>query len=565
MKTARSDTYIRTEKESKTSISILFLFIILIYAGIRIIAWSNNHIFLEDHDSVAFLWDMRELRTFDFKAIVDLPADANPFYRFFGALCSLPGWSVEFGARLCSFLFSLLLLASIIGIGRQVSSSTGIAIGLLILSFSPEFIRLSFSILTEPSFIATVYFGIWLFLARHKNLRLWQGSLLGLIFGLAFLNRLEGILFLGMIPLFQLIHLISNKERDYTFKAFIGWCLIFVISFSLVAAPQILRVSHKMGRFSFNGREVWSLLLNQPDGRSKTEKIYGLNYSKGQTNLEYFQSNPEALKELKSEIPFKEYLLRIGRNFNQLYRTQSGVLIGPLGFIFFAFGLACLYQRGYRYEIILLLTFIGFILVPPLMHNVVIRHIAIIAPFIFLIEGIGIVYLSEKLLKSEPGSSAKINAIAIAFLVILFGASFAPFYKAIAKPLHIKDFKNYKNYYKVLESYREPATIIREISENELKRIPNIVTQKIHIAYVAEGSVLPMPYTDYDSLVHYSRINNADFLVILHTSIEKFPYKNNFLTKNSAPDFLLLYEGVDSDGNKMSLYRFIEKGLNNSK
>ena len=75
-------------------------------------------------------------------------------------------------------------------------NSVGIAAGLAFLAGSPDFIRLSYSILTEPTYVATVYAGLALFLAQCGKPRASSAVGIGVLFALSFLNRVEGVLFL---------------------------------------------------------------------------------------------------------------------------------------------------------------------------------------------------------------------------------------------------------------------------------------------------------------------------------------------------------------------------------
>jgi hypothetical protein len=75
--------------------------------------------------------------------------------------------------------------------------------------------RLAPAILTEPSYVATVYLGLWLFWRQYERPR-WRGAaVVGVVFGLAFLNRVEALLFLPAIPLFQAVHHWASRPRRY--------------------------------------------------------------------------------------------------------------------------------------------------------------------------------------------------------------------------------------------------------------------------------------------------------------------------------------------------------------
>ena len=553
MRQSDSAFSLKENKESKNATALIFLSIFFIYFILRLFAWKNTILF-EDYGSLSKLEAIKVFLTFNLNNIINLGPDRALFYPFFGALFSLPGWSTEIGARLCSLFFSSLLFIAIAVIGKQIAKPQEVFLGLLVLSFSPVLISLSFAVLLEPSYIAMIYLGFWFFWTQHKNPKLWKAAVIGVVFGLSFLNRVEGILYLLIIPFLQGIYFVFRDHKYFVFKRVIAWTLIFIVFFSLLAIPQIWRVSHKMGGFAINGRQAWSLILQNPDGKSYDEKIYGLDYSPSQINLWYIQSHPEVWGQFVSNRPTEyifQYLKTIIRNFNDLYYKRLGILIGPLGLIFFTFGLFALYQRGQRFETFLVLAFICFNLVAPFLHNVVIRHIAVIAPIIMLIEGIGIIYLSSKALEPYKNFHSGKYILPFIFLFCLISASAIPLLKTFKPPYFRQDYS--------LIELQEPVAIVKNISKKELLRPPRIAAPRYnYLAYFAEGIDVPAPYTDYAGLVKYVYLNNVDFLYLKELPGVEFPFYENFFNERPPIDFILLYSGKDPKGKKIELYRVVD-------
>ena len=201
-----------TDRDTPTQ-TLIFLGIFCVYLLLRLLAWSNASN-LEDHDSVSYLSAIEVFRTLDIGAINNLSADRTPFYPLFSALFSSLTGSAETGARLCSLFFSCLLFAAVVGIGRQFATAFSLGIGLLIIAFNPVLIRLSYSVLTEPSYVAVVYLGLWLFMVHYRQPKVWTAAALGTLFALAFLNRFEGILYLAVIPLLQVVHFVVDKQMS---------------------------------------------------------------------------------------------------------------------------------------------------------------------------------------------------------------------------------------------------------------------------------------------------------------------------------------------------------------
>lgn len=151
----------------KQRMHFLFIGILIIYILIRVIVWQNNITNLEDADSARYLIETRVFKNFAFNEIINFSPDSTPFYPFFSGLFSLPGWSVETGARLCSLFFSIVLFFAIIGIGKHFTSISGILVTLFIITFNAVLMRYSISVLTEPSYIAVIYLGFWLFCSQN--------------------------------------------------------------------------------------------------------------------------------------------------------------------------------------------------------------------------------------------------------------------------------------------------------------------------------------------------------------------------------------------------------------
>jgi len=457
---------------------IFLLIIFVIYLLLRGIAWKNV-IVLEDHDSVSYLSATQEFLSFELNRIINLDPDSSLFYPFVIALVSFSGWSAETSARFASYIFSIVLFVANLGIGFQLAGPTAISIGLLLLATNPEIIKLSFSVLTEPSFVATVYLGFWFLWLQYKNPTLWGAMILGIIFGLAFLNRLEGILFIAFAPLMLTIFYFWQRPVNFSFKLLVSWTLIFVVTFSLIACLQVWRVSEKMGTLSINGRQVWSLLLQSNYGENYEEKICGLHFSPDQINIGYLKKNAQDLKQIIrhqdafSEY-FKAYILLLGNNWKDLYFNQLPQLIGIFPLILFSFGLFSLYQSYHRFEIILILSFIVFGLIAPMLHNVVIRHIFIIAPIILLVAGIGVDFLVRSLLNDKKRQLYFRYIFSAAFVILVILGSGTK-YKNTFFP------KAYNQEYSPAQ-LKKPIEIIKN-STFDWQRKPVIADRKGYLAY----------------------------------------------------------------------------------
>jgi 4-amino-4-deoxy-L-arabinose transferase-like glycosyltransferase len=550
----------QTGHPNQIAYTITVLGVFVFYITLRLVTWSNVSI-LEDHGSIGLMREAKLFLSLDWQSIIALKPESNLFYPFFVAIFSTITGSVEVGARLCSLFFSSILFFSIYAIGRRFEEPYAVVIGLILLATNAVLVRLSYSILTEPSYIALVYVGYWIFLTQYKKPRYNLAILLGIVYGLSFLDRFEGILYLAAIPALQFLHFIIFRPKQYDWKRLAVWSTIFVLPFLIIIAPQVWRVSSKMDSFHLNGRQGWSIILNAPDGHSYNRKIGGLDYSPSQVNLHYLLEHPFELQKLANMLSsslstkVKVYAKLAARNFQELYTKQLGILIGPLGMVLFAFGLLSLFQTGYRYEAGFVLAIISIGLVGPLLHNVVMRHIAVIAPIMFLLEGMGIIYVARALTDGVRSRIITKWSLAVALTILMVGLSSYGILQHNLSP-------NTDKYSHWRSDYEKPLQIVREI-QKQLGRPAVVSARKSYFSYYADGVHTQLPYTDSEGLMQFYRLNDPpDFVFLEYRYIRDYPFLDDFSQR--IPDELeLLYRGTDKRDSKIELYRY--RGKNTSR
>jgi len=530
-------------------LALLGLF--LLYSFVRLLAWKET-VLLEDTDSLFYIHSIKTFLTFSLHEISNLNPDSTPFYPLFSALCSLPGWSAETGARLCSFLFSLILFIAIFLIARRSKNHLTIVLALIILTFSAPLISLSFSVLTEPSYVATIYLGYWFFLYQYQNPRLWKGALLGVIFALSFLNRTEGILYLLVIPFLQGLHLLFSKNRSYNSKHYMRWTIVFITCFFSLAIPQIYQVSNKMGGLAINGRQAWRLLEHNLEGKSQNEIIFGLDFTPKQINIVYAKENYAALKTklVSSNTNYMVAIKRFYRNVNTVYRKHLIELIGPFGLILLAFGVLYSYQTGRRFETFIHLLFITFSLIAPLSHSnyVLLRHIVIIVPLIVLFQATGILYLSNSLMESNKRTTKVRVVIPFLILAVLVLESANELKSTFTPPHYNREYS--------LTELENPIRIVKSTAKDEPINAPVIAAQRGYLAYFVGMKQAYLPFCDYEKLVRWCSLNNVDFLFLKHSRLKNYPWFKLFMKESPPSDFFLIYRGIDIRGKRIELYRF---------
>ena len=546
-KTTAVNLGVATKLASKALLPSIFI----VYVILRLIAWQQT-VLVEDHDSLVYLDQIKIFRTFDLQKIMGMGGFTTQFYPFSAALLSWPGWSAETSARFCSMLFSSLLFLSVLGIGKRIAGAKGAAFGLIILTFSPILIPFSFSVLAEPFYVALIYTGFWVFWTQYDNPKFWKAGLLGFIFGFAFLTRLEALLNLLAIPLLQGVFTCLAHRKEDSLKRFVGWTTVFVLSFSLLVGVQIWRVSQKFGYFAIDERQVWTVARGVLDGKSYEEQINGLNFSPSQINVDYIRAHAEVQAQFASNASLKEVVITSAKtillNFNDLSRSKLNILVGPLGLLFFCAGFFALYKSGRPRDGFLVLAFIALNLVAPLLYQVQIRYIAVIAPLMMLVEGIGIVHLAGSVAALWRQKKAE-NILCFLFLFILLATWALPLYWVYTFP------RTFNGEYSP-DSLREPARIVKSVAQKESLRPPTLAARKGYLIYYSDAKPAALPYTDIRGLARFCELNAVDFVFLEYRLIQGYPFLEAFLVGSLPDEFVLLHQGTDAFGGKMELYRY---------
>jgi hypothetical protein len=548
---------------------VLLLFVC--YTLLRVVVWQRTVLF-EDNDSVALVWWTQVFLAFDPEAIVRMDADANLFYTFLGALCSLPGLSAEAGARLASLLSSLALFWIMFLIGLRIARPFPVLLGLVLLTFNPEMVRLSPAVLTEPSYVAVIHAGLLVLWWQLPRLSYAGAAGAAILFGCAFLIRMEGILFLAFGPLVAGLYYFLERPVGWGGRRLLSWSLLYVACFCVISGLQIWRVSHVTGTPAINGRQVWIALRAAPvGGDSPDSKLWGLDFRPDQVNIRYLKQNARELSDLpKADEPsaglVRNFAVTLIDNLRDLHNRRMVELFGLPVVVLAVLGLLLLYESGRRFELVLVLLVVAWGLAAPLLHNVVIRHIAVIAPLLLLIAGIGADSLARMLSRGPARMTPwmiPLGAVALALA-------------AWAHPLRAALTPAQQNRYENPAALEDPVRIVRRIAEEKPRRTvmpirrgradppgppirkdgrqAAVASMSPFLSYYTEARFFILPWTDYRGLVNYCRLNHVDVLYLLDIGVA-YPFLTDFESDAWQADFSLLHSFEDASGRRMRLYR----------
>lgn len=531
---------------------VFFSLALLLYGALRLIAWHNT-VLLDDTDSIVYLSSIDAYHTLEWDTINRIDADSTPFYPALGAAAKIITGDTEPAARLVSFVFSLILVIAAFLLTRGLDGNLSAVFAMIILAFNGPMISLSVSVLTETSYLGTIYAGFYLLWRqlRRETIGLGGAAALGLVFGLAFLNRTEGILYVAAIPIaiVGLGWIFREREKRPPVSRVIGFSAVYVVLFLALAVPQILHVSSKMGTPALNGRVAWNALVTALPDRSLNEQMFGLDFDEEQINILYIRANyAEALD--KARATGNSSLGIVGRvkqsinNMDTIYRDFIGHQITPFGFALAFMGLVSLYVNGAFFGLLYCFFLLALLLAGPIAHTSVIpRHLAAAIPLLCVLQGIGLRGVATLLERRVGGFSLPRAIVIPGLLVILLAGSVFPLNAALRPP-------------DVSVEY-DPGFLAAPVELIETDpRTSAVSAQRAQIGYYSNRPFVYAPYTTYEKLLHYLDANKVSHFYVDFEHMADFPYIGRFDAAGGyQDDFERLWVGTRSGKPPAALFR----------
>ena len=517
-----------------------------VFLALRVFVWSRTRM-VEDHDSLGYIAIVGQFANRGLGFLSELGPTAAPLYPLLSSLVAPITSSSEQAVRLGSLLASVALFFAVLKIGNKLGGFLVAMLSVTILTFNPNHIPFSVSVLSEPMYLAFVFWGIWLTLSYTERPKATKAFGAGLMFSLAFLTRAEGFLYVLAIPLLLLVYFYWPPRDRAVMPRASRDLPAFLLGFALLAAPQIWRVSSEVGGFAINGRQILMQVIEPGDKTAAAATKEGLDYDPHQTNISYLMSHPEARQRRMAGrgLVNLERARKFAREFDSLQYRQIGRLLGPLGVAFFALGCAALLVTGQRRTAFLVIGLLATMLAGPLLHNVsVMRHILVVAPLAFVVEGLGIAWFAAQLVNSN-GRWQTVASVGLATMLI--AATARPLWQALRPPTSTNDYS--------LQDLQAPARLITGIAAEEGLSPPRIAAHKGFLGYHIGAETLGIPHAGYDAVVRYLRFHGADFLYLVYKPTRRAPFWDRFEAGDYAQDFDLLYTGTSHDSHSVELFR----------
>lgn len=540
--------------------------IVLCALLLRLIALQNAAV-LSDHDGIFYIDSIKAYGSWQWQQINALNSDSTPVYPFFAALFTSVGFDPESAGRWVSLVAGVVVVISVMLLASHLHSRLAGLLAAALLAVNPLSVSLSVSVLTEMLYQAFIFLGMYFLFTQFmaRRLSMMMAAAIALVFGLSFLTKTEGILFIGLCPLILLAGCViepGNQDRvPAAFRPRLSgwwrWSLVFLLLFVTLASLQVMHVGQKMGVPALNGRVAWQALVAYLPDHSTAAAIYGLDLDPATTNITYARSNYEQarikLEQLNSAATGSNALLErakfSAKNIDKIYRHFLDQLLSPIGVFFLLFG--CLYliiEQKLRVIGFVFFMAVGVLLAPVIHTSVVPRQMAQAIPLFCILQAMGVIATARYISEHFKHVAIKTELIATCLIMLALFSQAVPIYKTMRVPVANAEYDP--------AILKEPAALLMQ-SQGEPVRL---AARKSYLSYMAGVQGVQLPFTDLTGLISYLQANDTNYIFVEFDLHEPYPFTKDFLQDNPyKADFSQLWSYSEAGRLVAGLYQLKEE------
>lgn len=496
----------------------------------------------------------------------------SPLYPFMVAVFSKFIPNFELAGRLFSILCGSVLIVPLYLFVRTHFNRKIAVLSVLWSAFYPVIAFHDTGVFTESLYTLLVVGGV--FTGWHALLRkswLWAG-LAGILFGLGYLTRPEGV---GFLMVFMAISLSVGLYQCIRQKSY-GFLLMAVIGlagFTLMASPYWLFLHRETGKWVISTKisnqqgEIYAMTKKQ----SETDRYRILNDDNTQLPLDQlyhignFNTGQSGEKKPLVRVTIPLLLRKYVKNLYKVIKEWIPKTLTSVLFILITLGLWGLpWNRKRLLRECYLLCFISFFWfgVIPMFHATE-RYFLPFFPLCFIWAGKGIETLTlwlkgtlEQGIQSRKGKRKKwINALA-GVLILLFVLSGA-FFPELGQVINRKEWMY--DYWGPPGEQKQAGLWLREHAPET-----PIIMSRYHTADFYAGNydikqTVEIPLDSLDRVRVYARSRNVRYLLLNERYIQDNPNMLSLFNETDVPDYLkMVYKQIDPMGLKTLIYEFID-------
>ncbi len=472
-----------------------------------------------------------------------------PGYPLFVGIMNLFINDLFLSGKLVSLIASLITIFLFYLIGREIYNEEAGLFAAFAFAALPLALKMSVIGQTDALFYCFAFSAIYLFIisARKDNILLYIPA--GLLTGMAYLTRPEGILLL-LLPF-----LYSNGLNPFRNKKQIMKILIVFSLFILVISPYMLFLKKSTGRFSLSGKssvatfiaemkKSYHDLMNSEGNPDYDRPVYSLNKEKNQVRF-FDENNRASFAGFVVKHP-GFFLKKYGKNIIEEIKILFKLLVPIMLPLFFAFFYKDLFRD--RSRLIFILFPLMFFLVNPVIL-IMERHTLLTVLFLVFFSSIGFA-------NSRPALSAlfdfygfgrdrlasftvkNIKYIIIA-VFILSTLPYLMFSNAVKTPYPIEEIN--------------AGYFLKNNISPEYEKL-NVMSRQPWVSFYSGARFTWLPYADIADLVHFAKLYRVDYIVIDERLLGRWEFYDRLKQMDKySDDVTLAYE--DRSGKLIKLFK----------
>ncbi len=492
----------------------------------------------------------------------------SPLYPLIIALISKIFSNAEFIARFISVLTGSLVLIPVYVLARHRLPRTISLITVAMLAVYPPLVLLSTKIITEPlySFLGITGIMIGWYALGKESRRLALGT--GIIFGMTYLTRPEGMGFIIVFILIMVVLLIKKLIEKEKSK-FLQMMFISLLGFIFISSPYLLFLHKKTGEWTIsakqkslqqaeadvfqNKKEDWQFRNLSADNKSLLiDQMFHIgNFIKAE------QQRGKPVVQITVHLLMKKYMI----NMYTLLKILVPKII-PLSLAVFMI-LGFFVKTNSRKKIIFDLFILSFILfywgiIIPLFH-INQRYFLPLLPLGFIWAGQGTVILHAWLkhvlnkLRLFKKNRLFINLLSIVIVVFFLLLSYVPGLIKIVSDNSVSPDIGAKPV-----EYKKAGLWIKEHCE----KTPIVMSHYQTVSYYAGNfniaESVSIPFDTIERILEYAKYRGVDYIVLSERYVELFPrIRPLFYMKNIPGQLKAVYNFESKAGLKVVIYKLI--------
>lgn len=481
----------------------------------------------------------------------------SPMFSVCIALFSFVFSDFALSARMVSLVAGVLVLLPVYFFAKEVFNHKIAIISAALLAVFPPIAFYSTSAWSESTYMAFSVFGIYFGWKTVKKKSVLQGFVTGILFGLAYLTKPEGIGYFAVYLAILLILLVVRPKRR---KHFGSWALIpfYILGFVLMSAPYVLFLHQSTGQWTLSSK----VLANQQfEANYYTDEAYDFNSLNSDNTqmpmdmifhegnfLELVHKQQQPTQSIGLGLLVKKY----SKNLFQLLKKDIPALFGVILGILAVLGL---FGKGWSKQAVpingYLLSYVIFfwLCVVPLFH---INDRYLLSGFVlcFVWMGKGVVlwfeWMTDVLKKlNSPKVQHYYKSLAIVFVAsMIFLLGYLPETAKIVARDRGTDY-----FWAEAPELKKAGLWIR----SQEKSSPVIMSYNKAVDYYSGCSDIKLsvsfPSNPIDRIVKYAINKNVDYIVVSQRYLTAFPNLAPFFQDEELPsDLILVYEDLEDTG-----------------